>query len=386
MSRAEILIRRDSGAWETPDVLGFADEAALRDLIAEHPDLLPMVNGEAASVIEFNTDVGPADVVVVTATGELILVECKLAQNREVRRTIVGQVVDYASRMWGMSIDEFEQRWTALAGESPFDALDDEGGQIRRSIDDRLRQGRFSLVLAVDGINDDLRRIIEFLNHSTSADLTVLAFELARVARGDVEVLMPRTYGAELAAAKSRDDSRATRYSWTAEEYLAWCAEHDPQAEPMMRAIIDAWPEMGWSIVNGTAASPNVMGSCAFDGVEATPVSLFSGPRGAFVDVRLNYLARMRRERANAIVDALAAIPGVSLDLSEARLGNFGRKPKIYAQQLTSQGLAGLFQAFRLFTSEMATLSSNENRQTTGEGAADAGVQAVEGCQPEGPS
>lgn len=96
MSRAEILIRRDSGPWETPDVLGDADEAALHGLIAEHPDLLPMVDAEAASVIEFKTDAGPADVIVITAEGELILIECKLVQNREVRRTIVGQVLGYA--------------------------------------------------------------------------------------------------------------------------------------------------------------------------------------------------------------------------------------------------------------------------------------------------
>lgn len=351
MSRAEILIRRDSGAWETPDVLGYADEAALRELIAEHPDLLPMVSGEAATVVEFNTDVGPADVVVVTTSGELILVECKLAQNREVRRTIVGQVLDYASRMWGMDVDEFEQRWTAWAGESPFEALGDEGGQIRRSVEGRLRQGRFTLVLAVDGINDDLRRIIEFLSHSTSADLTVLAFELARVARGDVEVLMPRAYGAELAAAKGSPTPPPSRPSWTADEYLAWCDEHDPVSRPVMQAIIDAWPEMGWTVVNGTAVSPNVIGTCDIDGTHRWPVSLFSGPDGAFLEVRLTQLGGARPERANAIVDTLASIPDGGIDAEDVRARHFRRSPKIFGRQLTEEpALTTLLEAFRLFT------------------------------------
>ena len=35
MNRAEILIRRDSGPWETPNVTGFADEAALRDAVRD---------------------------------------------------------------------------------------------------------------------------------------------------------------------------------------------------------------------------------------------------------------------------------------------------------------------------------------------------------------
>lgn len=370
MSRAEILIRRDSGSWEAPDVQGFADEAALRDLIAEHPDLLPMVNGKATSVIEFNTDVGPADVVVVTATGELILVECKLAQNREVRRTIVGQVLDYASRMWAMGIDEFEQRWATLAGTSPFEVLSDEGGQIRRIIEDRLRQGRFTLVLAVDGINEDLRRIIEFLNHSTSTDLTVLAFELARVARGDVEVLMPRTYGAELAAAKTRTSTgNSARYSWTTDDYLAWCVEHDPQAEPVMRAIIQAWPEMGWSVVNGTAASPNVIGVCEVEGVHGWPVSLFSGPNGAFMEIRLPQLANASAERANAILHKLAAIPDSPVDPDDVRTWEFRRRPKIYAQQLTTHGLTELLAAFQLFTAERVRPRNGEDHGSGSEGA-----------------
>lgn len=357
MSGAEILIRRGSGPWETPDVLGYADEAALRDLIAKHPDLLPTVDGPAVTVTEFQTDVGPADVVVVTEAGDLVLVECKLAQNRDVRRTVVGQVLDYASRMWAMDVADFERRWAALAGESPFDALGDDGGQLRRGIGDRLRDGRFTMVLAVDGINADLRRIIEFLNHSTSADLTVVAFELARVARGDVEVLMPRTYGAELASARTRPASTVARPSWTAEEYLAWCAEHDPSSEPIMRAIIEAWPGMGWEVVNGTASTPNVIGVCDIDNTHGWPVSLFSGPDGAFIEVRLTQLDRAMPERANAILDVLSSIPDVPVDADDVRARGFRRRPKIRPGCVSGEReLARLLDAFRLFTADRGEL------------------------------
>lgn len=215
-----------------------------------------------------------------------------------------------------------------------------------------MTHGRFTLVLAVDGINDDLRRIIEFLSHSTSASLTVLAFELARVARGDVEVLMPRTYGAELAAAKIRQPNGTTpRYSWTADEYLAWCTGNDPEAERVMRAIIEAWPEMGWSVVNGTAASPNVIGVCDMNGYEGWPVSLFSGPRGAYLEIRLNQLVRLAPERADAILEKLAAIPDSPVDPDDVRARDFRRRPKLYAEQLANdRALASLLEAFQLFT------------------------------------
>jgi hypothetical protein len=64
-----VLIRQGDGTWREP---AYA---------AEHPDLIPGVSAAAKSCREFGSEVGPADIVVVDANGDLTLVECKLATN-----------------------------------------------------------------------------------------------------------------------------------------------------------------------------------------------------------------------------------------------------------------------------------------------------------------
>ena len=90
------LIRNAGGPWQTPSLFGYSDEAALQTILAEHPELLPGLEAPAVACTEFESGVGPADVVVVTDEGRFWLVECKLARNRQVRREVIGQVLDYA--------------------------------------------------------------------------------------------------------------------------------------------------------------------------------------------------------------------------------------------------------------------------------------------------
>ena len=43
---------------------------------------------------------GKADVVIVDASGDITVVECKLAANPEIRRRVVGQLLAYSSAIW----------------------------------------------------------------------------------------------------------------------------------------------------------------------------------------------------------------------------------------------------------------------------------------------
>ena len=113
---------RPSGAsaqriWTLADE---AAESALQGILAEHPELISGVSADAATCREFQTAAGPADVVVVDTTGEVTLVECKLATNPQIRREIGGQMFDYASRRWGLDSDEFDAHWRERTGASRF--------------------------------------------------------------------------------------------------------------------------------------------------------------------------------------------------------------------------------------------------------------------------
>ena len=51
------------------------------------------------------------DIVVLDSNGDITLVECKLAKNPEGRREMIGQLFDYAARLWRMGLEDFEFQW-----------------------------------------------------------------------------------------------------------------------------------------------------------------------------------------------------------------------------------------------------------------------------------
>ena len=327
MSDAEsVLIRRGDGAWSAPAVSGYSQEAELQKILFDHPDLLPGVDGRSRAAREFESGVGPADVVVITDDGRLVVVECKLAYNRQARREIIGQVLDYASRIWSMSIEEFEARWLSVTGAPAFETFGIDAAEVRRGVQKALSDGSFTLVLAVDAINDDLRRIVEYLNAITRDDVAVVAFEAARILDEDVEILMPRVYGAELAAAKER---RRTTNSWSEDKFLDAVAGESVQVAESVRDFLDHARRLGYTVYNGTAAQPNVI--LGVDGFGYWQVSIYTAP--VRVRVRLHDITDARgADLTTACVQPLLGLPGVDLDPANL---NVRRKLTLPAEMLT---------------------------------------------------
>ncbi|WP_024477269.1 hypothetical protein [Arthrobacter sp. CAL618] len=224
---SEILVRASGGEWVEPIKHGFGREAELQHILAEYPQLIPGVQAGAAACTEFQSGAGPADVVVVNTNGSLTLVECKLASNPQIRREIIGQLFDYASGFFNMHIDEFEGRWEVRTGKSLELSFGLAQGGLREAVADNLQAGRFSVVLAVDAINLELKRMVEYLNAMSGAGTSVIAVEYVRHYGSGFEVLMPRTYGLELAEAKVSATNRS-KDRWTLEQHRSWIEANDP--------------------------------------------------------------------------------------------------------------------------------------------------------------
>ncbi|MCQ1954131.1 hypothetical protein [Arthrobacter sp. zg-Y238] len=251
----QILIRQPNGTWREPDPAGYAAEADLQQILAEYPELIPGVSADAVTCREFQSTAGPADVVVVDADGQVTLVECKLASNPQIRREIVGQMFDYASRLWKMGIEDFDARWQDRTGQSPFPA-DDDGVRLRDFVAENLTQGRFRIVLAVDAINEPLKRMTEYLNAMSGPDTSIIAVEYARLTQGTIEMLMAQTYGKELAEAKAASAAR-DRTVWDTETYRAWLQDNEPASMPNFLAFINETAALGLDFEGSKAVSPS---------------------------------------------------------------------------------------------------------------------------------
>jgi hypothetical protein len=188
-----MLLRRGGGAWREPATDRYEDEADLQRVLADSPSLVPGV-GPAVTVAEFPLDGGSVDVVVVEPSGDVTLVECKLAKNPEVRRAVVGQTLSYAARVAKLSVEEFSERFCRRSGGTLHDRMracieaDPSAGvewdpqAFDAALAERLARGPLRVVVAVDTVNEELRDIVEFLNLRTTGGLEVLALELVDAA------------------------------------------------------------------------------------------------------------------------------------------------------------------------------------------------------------
>lgn len=204
LERVLPLVRRGGEKWRKPANVGYPKEAQLQRLIWETPHFIPGFSDEGSVVVrEFRAGTGSVDVVCVDGDGNVAVVECKLARNSQFRKYVVGQALWYASSLWRLSYDEFDEAFRARAGQSLAESLsrvlaeewDEEG--FRAAISLNLEEGNFYVVVAVDEIDEELKGIIEYLNEHTLPSTRVLALELAWAQDGDVELLFPRVYGEE---------------------------------------------------------------------------------------------------------------------------------------------------------------------------------------------
>lgn len=230
------MIRHGDSGWVTPDTNAYENEAHLRDLLVANPARVPSVTEEAFSVSELLTTAGPIDVTIVDIDGAITVVECKLSSSSERRRMIIGQVVDYASAIWLDGPPAFLSSWERRGGPVLEEGLTKAAMEQLRA---NVEEGRINLCLAVDHIDADLRRLIEYLNLVTKDHVRVTALQLAYSKHGDIEILVPSTYGGEIAAAKARR-SPGPSAPWTRESFLeALTSDSDKELALRLFELLD---------------------------------------------------------------------------------------------------------------------------------------------------
>ncbi len=153
-------------------------EAVLRDLIADHPGILPVhdLDPSYGRLITVTKElsipgVGFVDILLMDEHGRLVMVECKLWRNPQARREVVGQILDYARELSRFGYEDL-QRQVSIATRrqgNVLHALAQEAGGTLGEADfvDRvtrdLAAGRFLLLVVGDGIAEGTRRIGEYL-------------------------------------------------------------------------------------------------------------------------------------------------------------------------------------------------------------------------------
>jgi hypothetical protein len=204
-----VLIDRQNGTSSRVDRLAFGDtsgrnEAWLRDTLLANPELLPIHDldpsyGPLVPLCrELRTTAGPIDAAFISPLGRLTLVECKLWRNPEARRKVIAQILDYARVISRWSYSDL-QRGISIAtgkhGNVPFELARERHPDLHEQqfVDHAsaaLRQGRFQLVIAGDGIRDDVSAMAELITRNATLAFSFGLVELALYGMEDGALLV----------------------------------------------------------------------------------------------------------------------------------------------------------------------------------------------------
>lgn len=269
MSATErIYTKAAGGALEPMEEAPFSTEDQLQALIADHPELLDgkqirpgdprrwiLVTREKG--IAENVDSGTRwalDHLLVDQDAMPTLVEVKRGRNSDIRRSVIGQMLEYAAhaaQSW--SAPELRRAFEESTSARELDP-DDELAQLLQEdeppdaegfwqrVVTNLAAGRLRLLFVADDIPDPLKRVVEFLN-AKMPDLEVLAVEIKQFHGTSTQTLVPRVIGRiEIPGMDKRPSSPAL----TRESFLA--ALPNDQVRTTASRLLDVAEKTGGSL------------------------------------------------------------------------------------------------------------------------------------------
>ena len=211
----DILVRKKGKRrWEKVREQNFENEAALQNILYQSPEIIP-VEKLGENVLKPKLFIkeaglpgsGYTDLIGIDEKGGITIIECKLATNTDIRRKVIGQVLEYAAYLWQMDYDQFDEicckaeRWE---NKRLIDAMREKMEEVpelwseedfRHNVFSTLEKGDFWLTIAVDSLNDELKRIIQFLNSRGEDSPQIHALEMRQFETSDLQMLVPEVFG-----------------------------------------------------------------------------------------------------------------------------------------------------------------------------------------------
>jgi hypothetical protein len=244
----------DQASYRDEAVGGFG-EVTLQELIADHPELIPGDDINPSDPPRFlvvrseaGVTAGSMDILLVDQRGIPTVVETKLIDNREIRRSVLAQGVEYLAHLkteWTAQrmMDEGRAYWRARNGDLDSQAVDRLGimldSDFLERIDSNIGSNRMRLIIASDEIPPELKQIIEFLNDASEFDIYGIEVQLFSGRDRNRKILAPRLVGLTETARERKSSASGTGSRWTYERFVeALQAESSSEAVPFADELI----------------------------------------------------------------------------------------------------------------------------------------------------
>lgn len=199
-----------AGTGRVFETTAFRNEKELQDNIEKLPNLLNAIsqlNQQDYPLFilkrEFGVSSGSVDFLAVDADGSLYIVETKLAENPELRRAVIGQVLEYASNLSAMSYDAIAANCLKyLKKQAPLEqAIRDfyvgasdggpmlSAGEFKKAIAENLKNGHFNIVIVANKVGLEIQKLFHFVDQETKDSLNFIVLEINKYHLDSDEVL-----------------------------------------------------------------------------------------------------------------------------------------------------------------------------------------------------
>jgi hypothetical protein len=216
-----VFVSRDGKNFFRCEDHDFQNEEEFREilmkLVEKNMDIiLPVAEAEEPPRLvflkkEFRVPSGLIDLLGIDDEGCIYLVETKLYKSSQRRRALT-QAIEYASALWS-EYSRNPDAFIAKLKEGSSIAIE-EG--ILKSIKENVMSGYFRLIVAMDRIEEAMKKIINFLNETCEFDVYGLSLERYRSKDG-VEVVIPKLFPSSPPTATT--ESRKRR-QWNEESFF----------------------------------------------------------------------------------------------------------------------------------------------------------------------
>ena len=284
-----IYVRTEAGGLELLTEKRFESEGTLQKLLADYPELLEgtqinpknprrwilITREQGIAVTGDAADRWSLDVLVIDQDATPTLVEVKLGSNSDVRRKVVGQMLDYAAHAHNLNVDDLRKTFDAQSGaEQRMDALlkdketdpDTFWGDVAENLKDR----NIRLLFVADAIPDELTHIVEFLNEQMGR-IEVLAVEVKRFEGNLPQTFMPRVIGQPDGSQAGSASGGKPRQKLTLKAFMNQIG--DATVQDAATRLLNASSECGARLTWGTS-SVSIRMRCSTWAKRNTPTSV----------------------------------------------------------------------------------------------------------------
>jgi hypothetical protein len=299
MSSGMFLIQADGQLVEMLEK-PYSSEDLLQGFLAKYPNLLAgdqinianprkwlLISREAPLASEEN---GPSrwsvDHLFLDQDAVPTLVEVKKSNNTDIRRKVVGQMLDYAANAvlyW--PVEEIKSMFEATCkGQdiNPDKKLEefldspDETERFWQRAKENLITGKIRLLFVSDEIPTELRRIVEFLNSQMNR-AEVLAVEIKQYTGQDQRSLVPRVIGQTEEAIQIKGDVKSGR-TWDEDSFFLDLESRKGKSDADIARKILEWakdrlPRFWWGKGN---IDGSVFPILDYNGINYYPIAIWS--------------------------------------------------------------------------------------------------------------